>query len=259
MKIVFLGDIVGEYGLLALQNNIEQIRTKYQPDCIIANGENTTNNAGLSYVDYKKLKLLGINVITNGNHYKKFTSIRKAMQQYPDCIRPANYDDDFGCGITKYKAIDGKQLVVINIILQRYMPDQVASPFKHMQEIIKNYRINDSHIDGIIVDAHGACGFEKKSLAYFLDGKITAFIGTHTHIQTNDLSILPNGTLYLTDAGMCGAYNYCTGTHPHSAIQSFTVSNTTVNPEAKIGLNGVYLEIQDKVVKESILINNFSY
>lgn len=199
MNILFIGDIVGSIGRRMIKEKLEYFVNKYQVDFVIANGENATHGKGLIRHHYEELIDNGVDCITLGNHYDSKREITRYIDNADRLIRPINLAKDFpGEGTIEYD-VDGIKVRVTNVLCSAFMGEEVKSPYYSLLDVIDG---NDAPIH--IVDLHGEATGEKYSIAYALDGKVSAILGTHTHIQTNDAKILPNGTGYISDVGMTG-------------------------------------------------------
>ncbi len=213
MKILFLGDIVGKPGISSVEMFLEKNKDKY--DFIIANGENVTGGKGINKKDSDYLFALGIKAITMGNH----TWDNKEFEKIADdsrFVRPLNYPPGTpGKGIRSF-SFNNKKIWVINVLGTVFL-DSLYPPFQTVEKII-----NEIEKDSIIiVDMHGEATSEKKALGHFLAGKVSAVIGTHTHVQTADEEILIKKTAYITDVGMCGSNNSVLGIKKEIAIKRF--------------------------------------
>ncbi len=202
MRLLFIGDIVGKSGRNIVIKYLPELIKKYQIDFVIANGENVTHGKGLIEHHYHQLVNNGIDCITLGNHYESKNEILEYLEGADHLIRPYNIKKDYpGVGTAVFE-LDDIRVRVTNLLGQAFMLEEVDNPFEALNSIIE-----DSHDEIHIVDFHAEATGEKQSLAWAFDGKITALIGTHTHVQTHDERILPQGTAFMCDVGMCGPYN----------------------------------------------------
>lgn len=200
MKILAIGDIFGRVGRDAVFEWLECKKDEY--DFIIANAENASHGRGLSKPVYDELSRTGIDAFTLGNHTFGCPDITAIMHYNGNIVRPANFEGSVpGSGSTVVTAKNGVKIGIINLIGRVYMPQQASSPFYIADSEIE--KIKDK-CDIILVDFHAEATSEKNAMGYYLDGRISAIFGTHTHIQTADAKILPNGTGYITDLGMTG-------------------------------------------------------
>jgi len=198
MKILFIGDVFGSRGMEALYKYLPKIKQEHKPNLIFINGENIDRGFGISESIYKELMKLGISVVTLGNHSFSKREIINFIDD-SNIIRPANYADSIpGKGYITIKYND-KKVTVINLMGRIFMGDPLDNPFKKADEILEKL---DS--DYIIVDMHAEASSEKIALTHYLDGRVTAVVGTHTHVPTADAMVFPKGTMYITDIGMSG-------------------------------------------------------
>ncbi len=216
MKILMIGDIVGKNGRQVVKNVLPKIIKKYNIDFVIANGENATHGKGLIENHYNFLVNIGIDVITLGNHYDAKNEIENYINGAEHLIRPYNLKNEFpGCGTAIYD-VNGYLIRVSNILGSAFMRTEVLSPYDSIKFILEKEEKADIHI----IDFHGEATGEKQSIAWAFDGLVSAIIGTHTHVQTNDARILPNGTAFMCDVGMCGPYNGVLGSKKENVIST---------------------------------------
>ncbi len=207
LSIVFIGDVVGRPGRLGVCQAIPVLREKYAPDLIIANGENSAGGSGITPSTFQKLTSYGVDVLTSGDHIfrnRDFPGIIKESR----VLRPANYPkaaDGKGWGI--YETKSGARVAVINLIGRIFM-EPMRCPFEIVDEILLQIK-DQTKI--ILVDMHAEATSEKIAMGWHLDGRVSAVLGTHTHVQTADERILPMGTACLTDAGMTGSHKSVIG------------------------------------------------
>lgn len=219
MNILFLGDIIGKVGRHAVRDLMPALRAKYRPDYIIANGENAAAGFGITRSVYDELIYdIGINSLTSGNHIWDKKEIFKDFPAMDKLLRPLNYP---ACMHGKGYRIDMVQetgVCVISLLGRVFMNSNIDCPFRTMDKIIEEVK---DKAKVIIVDFHAEATSEKRALGFYLDGKVTAVIGTHTHIQTADEQILDKGTAYISDAGMVGPRDSVLGMQTQTAINRF--------------------------------------
>lgn len=204
MRILFFGDIVGRPGRQALKELLPALRREHAADVVIANGENASGGVGLTAETLRELLGMGIDILTTGNHVWKHRDLYGPLDRQPRLLRPANYPAGApGRGLGVYEVSDGHRLAVLNLCGVTYM-DPLECPFRTAEALLARLDAEADAPAVRLVDFHAEATSEKKALAWFLDGRVSAVIGTHTHVQTADAMLLPNGTAYLTDAGMCG-------------------------------------------------------
>ena len=216
-KVLMIGDIVGKPGLLALENVLPKLLQKEKIDLVIANGENAADGLGITVEIATDMFTIGVDVITSGNHIFKKREIIKYLDKEPRILRPANYPADKpGHGFITM-SLDGYRIAVLNLEGKVFL-NNIQSPFLAADEILPKLR---SEVEAIFVDFHAEATSEKVALARYLDGRVTAVIGTHTHVQTADEKVLPNGTAYITDVGMTGPIDSVIGVDVEKAIARF--------------------------------------
>ena len=216
MKILFLGDIVGKVGRRVVVNNLGKLVKKYQVDFVIANGENATHGKGLIEKHYYELLNAGVDCITLGNHYLSKDRILDFIEDADALVRPLNLSKRIGGEGSRLFNVNGVNVRVTNILGTAFMKEEVASPYYSLKSLIDTIQDEDSiHI----VDYHAEATGEKMCFGYVFDGLVSAVLGTHTHVQTNDAKILEHGTAFISDVGMCGAANGVLGFEKNSVIK----------------------------------------
>lgn len=250
MRILFIGDIVGRTGRRMLKDNLNIIIGEHNIDFVIANGENSAGGVGITKNVYEELLGYGIDIITLGNHAWAKKEIFSFINEADRMVRPANYP--YQTPGKPYVIVENKgvRIAVINMCGRVFM-ESIECPFKAIEEIISEI---DSKADITILDFHGEATSEKVAMGWFLDGRITAVLGTHTHIQTADERILPNGTAYITDVGMTGPKNSVLGVKKEIIIKKFqTCLPEKFELEDDEGqINSVILNIDDKYLVNAI-------
>lgn len=220
MKILFLGDIFGRSGRDAVAKHLPALKQKYQPDFTVINGENAAHGFGLMPVMAQDFFRLGVDIITGGNHTFDKSEIISLISQTDKVLRPLNLPKCApGKGYGLY-TLKGKTLMVINVMGRLFMESFLDCPFRAVEDVLKLYPLGGA-ISAIFIDVHGETTSEKMALAKYFDGRVSAVIGTHTHVPTADAQIMKGGTAYLTDAGMCGDYDSVIGLHPETAFANF--------------------------------------
>lgn len=220
MRLMFLGDVVGRAGREAALSAIPSLRTRYSLDFLIVNGENSAGGFGITEVILNDLLDAGADVVTLGNHAFDQKETLVYIERQPRLLRPINYPPGTpGKGAGLYKARNGADVLVINAMGRIYM-SEIDCPFRAVEHEVEACGLKRG-ADAIFVDMHAEATSEKQAMAYFLDGRISALVGTHTHAPTADDRVLPRGTGYLTDAGMCGCYDSVLGMGVDEPINRF--------------------------------------
>ncbi len=248
MRVLFIGDIVGSLGRKTLTEQLPRLKQKYRPQVTIANGENAAGGRGITEKIYKGFLQSGVDVVTLGNHSWDNRDIFEFINGAKKMIRPANYPDPApGKGIV-YVKVNALELAVINLQARTFMVD-IDDPFKKADELVEEARKRTSLI---FVDFHGETTSEKQAMGWYLDGRVSAVVGTHTHVQTNDARILPKGTGYLSDVGMTGPYDGILGMKKEPIIEKFITAlphRFEVIESGRSILSACILEIDDKTGK----------
>lgn len=220
MRILFIGDIFGRSGREALEKHLPHLRGQLKPDVVIVNGENAAHGIGITGKMCEDFYALKVDCITTGNHVWDQREIIPYIARDEKLLRPINYPSGSpGKGHYKITLNDGRKILIINAMARLFM-DAVDDPFSAVNEIVAAERLGQS-VQAIFVDFHGEASSEKMSLAHYLDGRISALVGTHTHIPTADAHVLMGGTGYQTDAGMTGDYDSVIGVRKDIPVQKF--------------------------------------
>ncbi len=241
MKWLFIGDIVGSFGRLMVAKHLPKLKESLGLDFVIANAENASHGKGLMRKHYEELLASGIDVMTLGNHYNAKGEIRDYLDQTVSLVRPLNLKHPYpGVGTLVFN-VQNHPIRVTNILGQAFMNEDVDNPFDALQGILDKEPPTHLHI----VDFHAEATGEKYAMGYAFSGKITALFGTHTHVQTNDLRLLNQSTLFISDVGMTGPYNGILGVKKENIIQRLWKQEKTVYELAEDGesvLSAVYVE-----------------
>lgn len=247
MKILAVGDIVGEAGVRKLKEELPKIKKEYNIDFVITNGENSAGGMGINERNFNDMLEAGTNVVTMGNHTWGKKDIFKFID-HPQLLRPANYPKGVvGKGLGIYECKE-KKIAVMNFMGRVDINILTENPFIMARDMVNEIKDN---VDMIIIDFHAEATAEKIAMARYLDGKITAIFGTHTHVQTADEQILPNGTAYITDIGMTGPKNSVIGMDAQASIKRFetTLPEKYKLAEGECMLNSVIFEIDNETNK----------
>ena len=245
MKIIFLGDIFGRSGREALKLILPKLRKDYEADFVIVNGENASHGKGLTDNSLKEILSAGVDFVTTGDHafdQKEATEIFSKKEN--PVLRPANFPKGVGGKGWEVCKVGTKMILVINLLGRTFMRCHPDDPFRIVKEILEQ---NDN-IKCVLVDFHAEATAEKKALGFYLDGLVSAVLGTHTHVQTADEMILPKGTAFISDVGMDGPKNSIIGARVDEVMKNTLMQIPFVLEPADgpVEVNGVFLEIDDK-------------
>jgi 2',3'-cyclic-nucleotide 2'-phosphodiesterase len=251
MRVLFIGDIVGKPGRAGLARAMPELRERYEPDMVLANGENTAGGLGITEKIARELFDLGVDVITTGNHVYKHREVYGFLDRTDRVLRPANYPvSNPGRGSTVVE-IAGRRVGVLNLSGALYL--RVArSPFIDVE--VQLSRLADEGADTVIVDFHCELTSEKVAMGWHLDGRVAAVLGTHTHVPTADARVLPGGTAYISDVGMTGSRAGVIGVRREQAVEAM-VTQMPVRfdtADEDVWVNAVVVEVRDDGLAESI-------
>lgn len=259
-KILFLGDIVGKNGRRAVSSVLPKWKKKYKMNFVIANGENLAHGFGLTEKTIDEMVLAGVNFFTSGNHCFKKVDFEKLTRERDNIIRPANYPEgNIGAGY-KILTVDGYKLLIINLIGRVFFRESFDCPFRQLDNILA--KTASEKIDFSIIDFHAEATAEKKTLAFYADGRVSALVGSHTHVQTSDARILPKGTAYLTDVGFCGTRDSIIGFQIETIVKQYLSQSAFSKEVEENGIsevNAVLIEFEGKtkqVIKIDLLQEN---
>jgi len=249
LRILFLGDIIGVTGRTLFQKHIGRIKRELGIDAIIVNGENSSGGRGITSKIVRFFKHNGVDVITTGNHIWRQREIYSYLSENGDLLRPANYPSSCpGKGVTTFSC-KGYEIGIINLQGRIFMRDHVECPFRTAETMATYLK---SKTDIIFIDFHAEATSEKMGLAYFMDGKISGLVGTHTHVLTADERILPGGAAYITDLGMSGSLNSMIGMQKEQIISHLITQMPTkfmVDKNPPYVMTGVYIDVDPSTGK----------
>lgn len=248
MKILFIGDIVAKVGRKAIAEILPNLIKKRKLDFVIANAENSAGGSGITSKVAKELFFSGVNVLTSGDHIWKQRDILETIEKNDNILRPANLNP--GCpgrGAFVYQVKGTEKIAVVNLQGRTFM-DAIECPFRTADALIKDLK---KQTKIIIVDFHAEATSEKIAMGHFLNGKVSAVLGTHTHVQTADEKILSEGTAYLTDAGMTGPCDSVIGRVKEDIIKRFTTGIPVKFrvAEGDVQLQGAIVQIDENTAK----------
>ena len=247
MRLLFLGDIVGRAGRDAALAAVPRLRAQLRIDFCVVNGENAAAGFGITPKICAELYAVGVDALTTGNHVWDQRELIAAADGDARLLRPLNYPAGTpGRGIRTYQLEDGRRVVVFNLMLRHNM-DALDDPFAAIDRELASRGLGTAAA-AIIGDIHGEATSEKMAMGHHLDGRVSLVVGTHTHVPTADHQILPRGTAYLSDAGMCGDYDSVIGMKKEPAILRFTRKMPTERfspAEGEATVCGVYVETDE--------------
>jgi metallophosphoesterase (TIGR00282 family) len=221
MRLLFCGDIVGRPGREAIIEHLAQLRRRLALDFVIANGENAAGGFGITEKICHDLFAAGVDVISGGNHIWDQREAVGVIDREPRVLRPQNYPSGTpGRGVAVYDVPGGRKVLVLNVMGRLFM-DPLDDPFACVNRELAKHRLGAT-VQAIVVDMHAEATSEKMAMGHYVDGRASLCVGTHTHVPTSDTMILPGGTAYQTDAGMCGDYDSVIGMDKSIPIARFT-------------------------------------
>jgi len=247
MNLLFVGDIFGAPGRRIVADHLQDIVRTNQIDLTIANGENAAGGFGITPSIAEELFALGVDVMTSGNHIWDKREVFDYLTRQPRLLRPANYPDAPGAGMITCRAGNGVSCAVMNLQGRTYMPN-TDCPFRKADQLLNEL---DPEIKVRFVDFHAEVTSEKIAMGWYLDGRVSAMVGTHTHVPTADTRILPKGTAYQTDCGMTGPYHSVIGVQTDIIIQRFLTALPVRMEAAKVGpeLHAVIVDVDETTGK----------
>ncbi|MEM6305489.1 MAG: TIGR00282 family metallophosphoesterase [Pseudomonadota bacterium] len=257
MRLLFLGDVMGRAGRRAIIENLARLRAEWRLDFIVVNGENASGGMGISGAHAKLLFDAGADCLTLGDHAFDQKDMLSAIEGEPRIIRPLNFAKNApGRGARLFTAQNGKKVLVAQVLGQVVMKRAYDDPFSAIDPVLKAHPLGGL-AQAVIVDMHCEATSEKMAMGHWCDGRASLVVGTHTHVPTADAMVLPGGTGYLTDAGMCGDYHSVIGMEKTEPMRRFITGMgkerfTPANGEATLA--GVYLETDDKTGRATRIV-----
>lgn len=245
LNILFIGDIMGKAGREMLRASLPGLVAEYQVDLTVANAENAAGRAGITPSVADELMAAGVDVITLGDHAWDQKDILPAIDGYDRLLRPANYPEAPGRGSLVVRTRQGERVGVINLLGRVFLPVHVGCPFRAADDLLEEMA---GEADVVLVDFHAEATSEKVALGWYLDGRVAAVLGTHTHVQTADERVLPGGTAYISDAGLTGPADGVIGIDKEPVIHRFLTQMPSAFTVAKGArqLNGVVVTVEAK-------------
>ena len=252
MKIMIVGDVVGRSGRDAVAKHLPALRAQLDLDFVIVNGENAAHGFGITEAICNDLYAQGADVVTTGNHVWDQREIMNYIDGDDRLLRPLNFPAGTpGKGAGVFETKDGRKVMVVHAMCRLFM-DPLDDPFAGVDEALKNHRLGAAggrgNVDAILLDLHGEASSEKMAMAHFLDGRVSAVVGTHTHVPTADAQVFKGGTAYQTDLGMTGDYDSVIGMQKENATARFTTKLPQGRLEPASGeatFCAMYLETDD--------------
>ncbi len=248
MRFLFLGDVVGKAGRQAIFEELPKFREKYKLDLVVINGENAAGGFGITEKIHEELLDAGADVVTTGNHVWDQREILVSIERQERLLRPLNFPEGTpGRGAQIVEARNGASVLVMNLMGRVFM-NEMNCPFEAVDRELAACRLGEA-VDAIIIDMHAEATSEKQAMGHFVDGRVSCIVGTHTHTPTADDRILPNGTAYMSDAGMCGDYDSVLGMDKTEPVNRFVSRIPSGRFEPALGeasISGLAVEIDDK-------------
>jgi len=249
MKLLFLGDVMGRAGRAAIAERLPKLRTDWGLDFVVVNGENASGGMGLTGDHAKLLLDAGADVLTLGDHAFDQKDMMRFIDGEPRVIRPINYAKDApGRGARLFEDRRGRKVLVAQVLGQVFMKRAFDDPFSAIDGVLRAHPLGGL-AQAIVVDVHCEATSEKMAMGQFCDGRASLVVGTHTHVPTADAMVLPGGTAYLSDAGMCGDYLSVIGMEKAEPMRRFVtgMARDRFTPAAgEATLSGVYIETEDR-------------
>lgn len=249
MRLLFLGDVMGRAGRRAVTENLQRLRDEWRLDFVVVNGENATGGTGPTGAHAKLLLEAGADCITLGDHAFDQKDMLGFVEREPRMIRPLNYAKSApGKGVRLFNTQTGKKVLVAQALGQVFMRKPFADPFSALDAALKTAPMGGL-ADAVIVDFHAEATSEKMGMGHWLDGRASLVVGTHTHVPTSDTQILPKGTAFQSDAGMCGDYNSVIGMQKEEPLGRFVtgmVKSRFTPATGEATLSGVFVETDAK-------------
>lgn len=252
MRILYLGDVVGRSGRSAIKDRLPALRERLKPDFVVVNGENATSGAGLTPAHAEGLLAAGADVLTLGDHAFDQREMLTAIEREPRIIRPINFSKAApGKGARVFDVPGGRKILVAQVLGQVFMKRPFDDPFSAIDQTLRTHPMGGM-VQASLVDIHCEATSEKMAMGHFCDGRASIVVGSHTHVPTADAMILPGGTAYLTDAGMCGDYNSVIGMEKDEPLRRFItgMGKGRFQPAAgEATLSGLVVETDDRTGK----------
>lgn len=249
MRCLFLGDVMGRAGRRAIADHLPRLRDEWRLDFVVVNGENATGGMGLSAEHAKGLLDAGADCLTLGDHAFDQKDMLQHIERDPRILRPINFAAGApGRGHRLFEASGGRKVLVAQVLGQVFMKRPFENPFSMLEPVLKSYP-RGGQAQAVIIDMHCEATSEKMAMGHYCDGKASLVVGTHTHVPTADAMILPGGTGYLSDAGMCGDYVSVIGMDKAEPMRRFVTGmpkNRFTPALGEVTLSGVFVDTDDR-------------
>ncbi len=249
---MYLGDVVGRSGRAAITDRLAKLRADLKADFVIVNGENATSGAGLSPDHAAQLLEAGADVVTLGDHAFDQREMLSAIEREKRIIRPLNFSKAApGVGARVFDAPGGRKVLVAQVLGQVFMKRPFDDPFSAIETVLKQHPLGGM-VQASLIDVHCEATSEKMAMGHYCDGRASVVVGSHTHVPTSDTMILPGGTAYMTDAGMCGCYNSVIGMDKEEPLRRFITGMNKGRFQPAAGeatLSGLLVQTDDKTGK----------
>ena len=249
MKILYLGDVMGRSGRTAVTERLASLRAEWRVDFVVVNGENASNGAGLTAEHAKLLFEAGADVVTLGDHAFDQKDMLQHIESEPRIIRPLNFARQApGRGAALFQDARGRKVLVVQVLGQVFMKRAFDDPFRAVDSVLSRHPLG-GQAQAIVVDMHCEATSEKMGMGHFCDGRASLVVGSHTHVPTADAQVLPGGTGYLSDAGMCGDYDSVIGMDKAEPLRRFVNGMGKGRFQPALGeatLSGVLVETDDR-------------
>ncbi|MEL7011852.1 MAG: TIGR00282 family metallophosphoesterase [Pseudomonadota bacterium] len=252
MKILFLGDVMGRAGRQAISDTLPSLKADWALDFVVVNAENATGGMGLCAEHAKMILEAGADCITLGDHAFDQKDMMQFIEQEPRILRPVNYAKEApGRGARVFTASRGRKILVTQVLGQVFMRRAYDDPFSAIDGVLMTHRLGGA-VQAALVDVHCEATSEKMAMGHFCDGRASMVVGSHTHVPTADAQILPGGTAFQSDAGMCGDYHSVIGMDKEEPLRRFVtgMSKSRFTPAlGSVTLCGLYIETDDRTGK----------
>ncbi|MEJ0009747.1 MAG: TIGR00282 family metallophosphoesterase [Alphaproteobacteria bacterium] len=255
MRLLYCGDVVGRSGRDVVEKLVPKLRREEKLDAVVVNVDNAAGGFGINSEIIRDFAASGVDVMPGGDHVFDQKDALSLLGSQNRLLRPHNFPPSVpGTGCRLFTLENGKKLLVLHLLGQVFHKEYLDSPFTTADAALAPYKLG-GNVDAILVDMHAEATSEKMAMGKYLDGRVTAVVGSHTHVPTADARVLPKGTAYLTDAGMCGDYDSIIGFDPEGPMQNFLHKHRKIRMEPASGpgtLCGAIIDVKPDGLAESI-------